>query len=398
MRKTAPISQIAITGVGVVSACGIGLTSLESALQQGREGLSFNSLWESELTKTFPVGQVNAPLNGLESVTIRHGFDRQSRTCQLAMIAAYEAINMAGITDAGLILGQSVCGTHSSEDAYIALKNSPRADLRGMLQHSSSQIIDTLAASFGLSGPTLSVLTACSSAANAIGMAAETIANGQSEIMLAGGADSLSKIAFNGFCGLKVTSPDGPRPFDANRQGMMVGEGAGLLVLESIQHAQSRGAEILGLLSGWGHSCDAHHLTAPHPEGTGAKAAMRQALEHAGINAADVGYVNAHGTATIDNDKVEAAAIAEVLGTSVPVSSTKRYTGHTLAAAGGIEAVISLLALKGLQPANLGTSDIDSDINVLLENEQRNVNHVLSNSFGFGGNNAALVFSRPEFK
>ncbi len=381
----------------MVSAAGIGFSALETALRNGTEGLSFNTLWESSLTKQFPVGKVQAELTAPDGVRLRQGFDAQSRSGQLALIASAEALSMANVNADGVFLGQSVCGTRSSEEAYIALKGNPQADLRPMLLHDSSQIIDVLSEAFGLRGPSMSVLTACSSAANAIGMAADEIRLGRADVMLAGGADSLSKIAFNGFCSLKVVSEDGPRPFDPDRQGMMVGEGAGILVLESLEHAQKRGAKVLGLLSGWGHSCDAHHLTAPHPQGTGAKAAMNQALQQAGISSSDICYINAHGTYTLDNDMVEAAAIAEVFGAQVPVSSTKRYTGHALAAAGGIESAISLLSIRdNVVPANLGARTTIDGINVKLENAELLVNHALSNSFGFGGNNAALIFSKAD--
>jgi 3-oxoacyl-(acyl-carrier-protein) synthase len=174
-----------------------------------------------------------------------------------------------------------------------------------------------------------------------------------------------------------------------------------VLVLESLEHAKARGAQVLALLSGYGHSCDAHHLTAPHPEGEGAIFAMRDALAMAGVNPRDVGYVNAHGTATIDNDRVEARAIGQVFGEGgVPVSSTKRYFGHTLAAAGGIEAVISIWALQQKKlPSNLGLREPLEDAKLDLVAKTRpapGLKHVLSNSFGFGGNNAALLFSEAK--
>jgi 3-oxoacyl-[acyl-carrier-protein] synthase II len=181
---------------------------------------------------------------------------------------------------------------------------------------------------------------------------------------------------------------------------MMVGEGAGMLVLESLDHARKRGANVLATVSGYGHSCDAHHLTAPHPEGKGANAAMREALAQAGLDAADVGYINAHGTATQDNDRTEARAIHQVFGADVPVSSTKRFFGHTLAAAGGVEAVVSAWALMNqVLPANLGLREPleDGPINLVgTTTSAQGLKHVLSNSFGFGGNNAALVFSKAE--
>lgn len=192
-------------------------------------------------------------------------------------------------------------------------------------------------------------------------------------------------------------SHDGPRPFDANRKGMCVGEGAGMLVLESEAHARNRNAKILGWLSGYGHTCDSHHLTAPHPEGAGAIGAMKLALADAHLAPADIGYISAHGTGTLDNDKVESLAIARVFGErTVPVSSTMRLFGHTLAASGGIKAVIAMLALADKRlPANYGLNTAQDNVLDLLAHSRQapSLKHVMSNSFGFGGNNAALVFS-----
>ncbi|MBX3459252.1 MAG: beta-ketoacyl-[acyl-carrier-protein] synthase family protein [Planctomycetes bacterium] len=389
-------NPVAITGLGVVGATGIGVPAMDAAIAAGRDGVGPLTLWQSSLS--FPVGQLRdeLPANG----------DRPlSRSDLMALAAAREAVaqaKLADITHGGAIMGQSVCGTLTSEAVYIGARERAKAgvkrrDFAGLLVHEGANTLDALAREFGLCGPTYNVMTACSSAANAIGLAGETILSGRCPVMLAGGADSLSAIAFNGFCSLKVVSPDGPRPFDVNRQGMMVGEGAGVLVLESAEHAKARGAKVLAWLVGWGHSCDAHHLTAPHPEGKGAIAAMRQALERAGLSPGEIGYINAHGTATRDNDSTEAQAINTVFGDKVPVSSTKRFFGHTLAAAGGIEAAVCVRALQtGVLPANLGVRDPEPGIEVLRENRQAQVKHALSNSFGFGGNNAALVFTRNE--
>lgn len=398
--------QIAITGAGVIGAFGRGVDALDAALREGREGVGKLTLWKSELD--FPVGQYNGDLDADlanvpgQTARIRK---RMSRSDALALVASAEAAKQAGLPPealTGAYLGQSVCGTLTSEALYVEARrratsgDKSKIDLSGAFVHEGANTLDRMADVFKLRGPTLSYMTACSSAANAIGLAADALRHGRAEIMLAGGADSLSQIAFNGFCSLKVVSPDGPRPFDRDRQGMMVGEGAGMLVLETLDHAKQRDAKVLALLSGYGHSCDAHHLTAPHPEGKGAIAAMREALAMAGVNASDVGYVNAHGTATIDNDKTEARAISEVCG-SVPVSSTKRFTGHTLAAAGGVEAVISLWALTQKKlPMNLGVRTPLEDASLDLVTDTRDapgLKHVLSNSFGFGGNNAALLLS-----
>lgn len=407
-----PLEPVAITGLGVIGACGRGFAAMDRALREGREGVGALSLWQSSVGD-FPVGQyrgdLEADLDSVPGLTL-HLRKRLSRSDALALVAAAEAVEQAGLGDlaaAGAYVGQSVCGTLTSEALYIEARsrakvgNPEKVDLRGAFVHEGANTLDRMAEAFGLRGPTLSFMTACSSAANAIGLAADAIRAGRCKSMLAGGADSLSRIAFNGFCSLKVVSPDGPRPFDRERQGMMVGEGAGMLVLESADHARARGAKVLAWLGGYGHSCDAHHLTAPHPEGKGAIAAMREALEMAGLRPSDIGYINAHGTATLENDRTEARAISSVFGESaVPVSSTKRFFGHTLAAAGGVEAVVSVWALRHrLLPANLGLRAPLEDAKLDLVSENRpapGLRHVLSNSFGFGGNNAALVFTEAK--
>ncbi len=406
-----PLQPVAITGLGVIGACGRGLAAMERSLREGREGVGALTLWQSSVGG-FPVGQYRGDLDAdLDSVPglTPHLRKRLSRSDALALVAASEAVNQSGLVPSlgGAYVGQSVCGTLTSEALYIEARSRAKAgnpeklDLRGAFVHEGANTLDRMAEAFGLRGPTLSFMTACSSAANAIGLAADAIRAGRAEVMLAGGADSLSRIAFNGFCSLKVVSPDGPRPFDRERQGMMVGEGAGMLVLESAARAKARGVKVLAWLSGYGHSCDAHHLTAPHPEGKGAIAAMREALDMAGLQPADIGYINAHGTATLDNDRTEARAISSVFGDgAVPVSSTKRFFGHTLAAAGGIEAVVSVWALRQkLLPANLGLRAPleDAALDLVAENRAApGLRHVLSNSFGFGGNNAALVFTEAE--
>ncbi|MCB9893832.1 MAG: beta-ketoacyl-[acyl-carrier-protein] synthase family protein [Planctomycetes bacterium] len=408
MPQSSPLQPVAITGMGVIGAFGRGVTELDRALSEGREGVGPLTLWESTI-QGFPVGQyrgdLQRDLDAIAGLTPRIRA-RLSRSDALALVAANEAVMMSGLepSQGGAYVGQSVCGTLTTEELYVEARRRAKArepekiNLSGAFVHEGANTLDRLAETWGLRGPTLSFMTACSSAANAIGLAADAIRAGRCHSMIAGGSDSLSRIAFNGFCSLKVVSPDGPRPFDRDRQGMMVGEGAGMLVLESLEHARARGAKILALLTGYGHSCDAHHLTAPHPEGKGAIAAMREALAMAGLQPGDIGYINAHGTATLDNDRTEARAISAVFGEgNVPVSSTKRFFGHTLAAAGGVEAVVAVHALQQKKlPPNLGLRAPLEDSRLDLVTGTREtpaLRHVLSNSFGFGGNNAALVFT-----
>lgn len=419
MPTPAPNSPVAITGLGVIGAIGQGVPAMDAALAEGREGLGRLDLWPCELAAEFPVGQYRGNLTD-DLKTLRPAafagragarlLARMSRSDKLSMTAALEAVQQAQLTPdaleqgrAGCFLGQSVCGTLASEQGYATQRagSKGRRHLEAMFLHEGANGPDHLARVLGLPGPALSFMTACSSGANAIGLAAEAIRRGEADIMLAGGGDSLSRIAFYGFCSLQVTSPDGPRPFDAARRGMSVGEGAGMVVLESAACAARRGAKPLAWLTGYGHSCDAHHLTAPHPQGLGALAAMRDALARAGVAPAGVGYVNAHGTATQDNDATEALAVRTLFGESaVPISSVKRWFGHTLAASGAIEAAVCVRALqRGVLPRNLGLRELfaGAGLDVLREDRKApGLRHVLSNSFGFGGNNAALVFSRAE--
>jgi 3-oxoacyl-(acyl-carrier-protein) synthase len=410
---------VAITGLGVIGATGRGVAAMDAALAAGRDSLGPVDLWPTELAGECPVGQyrgdLDADLATVPGVAVnRRSLRRLTRSDKLALVACAEAAAQAGLNPdelnrvgAGVYVGQSVCGTLASEEQYeTALANArrgvySRAGMGAMFTHEGANTQDQLARALRLCGPTLGLMTACSSGANAIGLAAARVAAGQSNVMLAGGADSLSRIAFYGFFSLQVVSPDGPRPFDAERKGMSVGEGAAFVVLEALDHARARGAKPLALVTGYGHSCDAHHLTAPHPEGAGAIAAMRDALAHAGVNPGDIGYVNAHGTATLDNDRTEARALAAVFGEGgVPVSSVKRFFGHTLAAAGAVEAVVCTRTLQtATLPMNLGLRralrDARLDL-VTVPRQAPGLRHVLSNSFGFGGNNAALVLSKPE--
>lgn len=410
-----PSPRIAITGLGFVGAVGVHFAALVEALESGHSGLGELTLFDSELGRDYPVGQYRGDLAAdfarVARPLSRRELVRLSRSDLLALVAAAEAMRMAKLPAAalarcGVFLGQSVCGTLSSESYYLeCAKEAARGSFRPsrldrLYVHDGANSGDAIAREFKLGGPMASLMTACSSGANALGLAAAQIAAGKAQVMLAGGADSLSRIAFLGFAGLGVMSQEGPRPFDAERRGMCVGEGAGMLVLESEAHAKARKAPVLAWLAGYGHSCDAHHLTAPHPEGLGAQAAMTQALADAGLTPADIGFVSAHGTGTLDNDKVEALAIARVFGArAVPVSSTKRFFGHTLAASGAIKAVLCVAALQRRRLwANLGLRRAENDsLDLVTQNRPApQLRHVLSNSFGFGGNNAALVFSAGD--
>ena len=261
-------------------------------------------------------------------------------------------------------------------------------------------IADFLATALNVAAERYTFSTACSSSANAVGFGASLVEEG-APWALVGGVDSLCRLTYCGFHALKLLSNEPCRPFDSNRRGLSLGEGAAFLLLEKDERAKDRGAPILGYVGGWGCSSDAYHVTAPHPEGRGAAAAMRAALADAGISPSEVDYVNAHGTATDANDRAEAIALEAVFQAPGPLtSSTKGATGHTLGAAGAIEAVISVLSLSaGYAPATIGMKNPDPQLrirHVPAGGVSAPLGVVLSNSFGFGGNNAALVLMRSS--
>lgn len=313
------------------------------------------------------------------------------RTHRIALHAAREAIGTGPLPDA-IVVGTTTGGILTTENALEAGIVDPCA----YRFHGLDTVAQVLADAFSVTGPVVTVSTACSSAAVAISVAHALLRSGLARRVLAGGADSLSRLTFHGFRQLQLVATDGCKPLDANRAGMTVGEGAGFLVLES---APAPERPPLAELLGTGLSCDAYHATRPHPEGAGAVLAMERALADAGIEPGRVSYINLHGTATPDNDAAEARAIQRVFGPSLPaLSSIKGLTGHTLAAAGGLEAVVSVIALEeGLLPANTGLETVDPKLELapVVEPTRSAVDVVLSNSFGFGGNNASVILAKP---
>jgi 3-oxoacyl-[acyl-carrier-protein] synthase II len=389
-----------ITGLGIVAAPGCGVDEVWNAIAAGTSGLKPLSLFQSPRYGQVLAGEVQRNLTALGAPS--HG----SRSDRLGWLAVRQAIVSAGINTqrcaerSGIVLGSSVGGSFDSERFLTNLIKHGRMLARPTRFHECTSTVDWIADDFGLLGPSLTVATACSSSALAIATAAELIQSGEADVMLAGGADSLSRMTWGGFHSLLLVDDAGCRPFDANRAGMSLGEGAALLVLEAEETAQRRGAKVLARLSGWGASCDAYHSTAPHPEGAGAVAAMQAALRRAGLEPTAIHYVNAHGTGTRDNDLAESKALKTVFGNRVPaVSSTKGFFGHALAASGAIEAVVCVEALRRQEiPPNPGFTTLDPAIGLEPVTALRGASlmHVMSNSFGFGGNNAVLIFSRPE--
>jgi 3-oxoacyl-(acyl-carrier-protein) synthase len=383
---------VVITGVGIVSALGSGASAQLEALKAGRSGLRPLSLFSLQGLPPLPVGEVDASVLG----------DTGPRTPGLALVAARQALQDAALEGSGVLaVGTTTGGIPESERHYFQHRGQEGAEDRELLRHhAAGTVADVLASELGLTAERHTFSTACSSSANAIGYGAARVERG-APWALVGGVDALSRLTYAGFHSLKLLSSTACRPFGHGRTGLSLGEGAAFLLLESEERARKRGATILGYVAGWGCTADAYHITAPHPEGHGAIAAMRAALEDAGLTPKDVDYVNAHGTATPANDKAESMALGTVFGGEVPLtSSTKGATGHTLGAAGAIEAAFCVLALQaGFAPASIGLTEPDPELKVRhvpAGGVEGPLKVALSNSFGFGGNNTALVLKRPS--
>ena len=392
---------LALTAFTASSALGVGCAPLLAALREGRSGLKPCD-FEGARMATW-IGEVP----GIDAVRLPPALAAYDcRNNRLALLglgadgfedAARAAIARYGAARVALVLGTSTSGILSAEAAYR------ERDANGALPawfdyratHNTHSVTAFVRDLLGLRGPAFTLSTACSSSAKAFAAAERLIRAGLADAAIVGGVDSLCLTTLAGFSSLELTSPEPCRPGDAARRGLSIGEAAAFALLE--REAGPAGEQGAVRLSGWGESSDAHHMSAPHPEGRGSRAAMQEALARAGLAPAQIDYVNLHGTATPANDASEGAAVAAVLGAGVPCSSTKGMTGHTLGAAGGLEAVVCALALRhGLLPASVGTQTPDPAIPLRLVRQpaRQPLRHVLSNSFGFGGSNACLVFSR----
>jgi len=381
--------SLVITGAGVVSALGCGKAASLEALRSGRSGIGPIRYLETS-QKEFPVGE--APLSNGELAALAGAPDNWPRTTLLSVVALQEALQEAGLIPQNcgaipLIGGTTVGGMDLTEKVFPGY--SP--------WHSCGASTDLAARFFGFAWAT-TLSTACSSAANALIYGAHLLRCGRYEQVVVGGSESLSNYHLNGFNSLMILDREPCRPFDATRAGLNLGEGAAYLVLETEASAIKRGARILARLSGYGNACDAFHQTASSENGEGAFLAMQQALSMAGLEPAQIDYVNAHGTGTPNNDASESTALRRIFpGGLPPVSSTKPFTGHTTSASGSIEAVFCLLALQhGFVPPQLNWRTPDpSCLQPCCEAREASLRHILTNAFGFGGNDSSFILSRP---
>lgn len=391
--------RVVITGVGIVSAIGVGKEAHLRALMKGESGVGKISYLQTKHTD-IPVGEVKM---SDEEMKLLLGIASESvitRTPLMGKIALKEAMQDSGITDASrvaFINGTTVGGMEMSEKYYMDFFEGKNTDY--IAAHDCGAGTEMIAETFGKFDLVTTLSTACSSAVNSIIMGGDLIRSGRVEAAIVGGAESLSKFHLNGFNTLMILDRKVCNPFDAQRNGLNLGEGAAYIVLESEESAKARNANILCELKGYGNACDAFHQTASSPTGEGAYIAMKKALEDAGLNPEQIDYVNAHGTGTGNNDLCESASIQRLFGEKIPhFSSTKSLTGHATSAAGGIEAVISILAL--LNDFVPGCCQFQSPIEetglMPVKDCLKNVDlqNVMNNSFGFGGNDSSCIFSK----
>ncbi len=409
-------NRVVITGVGVISPVGNEIPTFWQALKEGKSGVGMITSFDATAFDSRIAGEVkafNPGLYGISDKDARH----MAKFVQYAVAASKQAITDAGLdldqedrTKIGVLIGSGIGCLYTIEEQhkiYLAKgpsRLSPFLIPMLIVNEAAGQVGIT----FGLKGPNSCVATACASGAHAIGDAFRILERGDAEVMICGGTEScIVPTGVGGFCALRALSTrnnepqKASRPFDRDRDGFIMAEGCGLVVLETLEHAQKRNAHILAEIVGYGMSCDAYHITAPDPEGDGASRAMGGALKDAKLNPEDIDYINAHGTSTKLNDKLETVAIKRALGNHakrVMVSSTKSMTGHLLGAAGGVEFIACCLAIRDniIPPTtNYEYPDPDCDLDYVPNTARKTkVNVCMSNSLGFGGHNATLIVKK----
>lgn len=396
--------RVFVTGAGIISALGVGKDATFQSLLKGETGIGRITHLHTE-HEEFPVGEV-ALSNAEMSRMLNAGYPVDGlRTVLMGIIAAKEAIASSGLTEselkqAAFISGTTVGGMDKTERHFknVFDSNTESEDSVEMKYNDCGYSTELIADNIAKFKMVTTTSTACSSAANSIILGANMIKAGVVDIAVVGGSEALTKYHLNGFNTLMILDKENCRPFDKDRTGINLGEGAAYIVLESESSAKSRKANIIGILSGYANTCDAFHQTASSETGEGAYLAMRKAMDMANLRPSDIDYINAHGTGTPNNDETELAAMERIWESHLPkFSSTKAFTGHTTSASGSIEAVICLLAIEnGFLPKNLGWKNpiTHAGTPVIENSSDEEVNHVINNSFGFGGNDSTLIFSK----
>ncbi|MFO7611004.1 MAG: beta-ketoacyl-ACP synthase II [Clostridia bacterium] len=407
--------RVVVTGTGVVSSLGLNFEEFWKNIKSGKNGIT---LVEGFSTENFPT-KVAAEIKNFnpEDFIDKKEARRLDRYAQFALVAALEAYGQSGLDKAdfdknrmGVYVASGVGGMQTIESQYNIFhdQGSRRISPFSVTMMIANMGAGKIAIDLGAKGPAECVVTACASSTYAVGNAMRLIQRGDMDVMIAGGGEapltqfSLSAFAANRSISFAEDPNEACKPFDINRSGFVMGEGGAILVLEEMQHAIDRGAEIIAELVGYGATCDAYHFTAPDPEGDGAFRCMQNAIRDAGISVADIDYINAHGTGTELNDKTEVMAIRRLFGENeknISVSATKSMTGHTLGAVGALEAIITAAAIKeGFVPPTINLTEIDPECSlsgiVAGKGIYRDIEYAMTNSFGFGGHNATLVLKK----
>ena len=405
--------RVVVTGMGAVTPIGNNVKDFWENVKKGTVGIGPITKFDTTDYKAHLAAEVKDfdPTIAMDKKSAR----RMEDFAQYAVVAAKEALEDSGLDmekEDPFMVGCSVgCGIGSLQCVQrnyekILTKGPNRVAPLMIPMLISNMAAGNISIQFGLKGKNINVVTACATGTHCIGEGYRSIQYGEADVMVAGGSEgAITELGVAGFTGLNAlnTTEDPERssiPFDKDRNGFVMGEGAGVLVIESLEHAQKRGANILAEIVGYGSNCDAYHMTTPTPDGSGAAKAIKLAINEAGIKPEDVDYVNAHGTSTPANEKGESAAIVSVLGKDVPVSSTKSFTGHLLGAAGAVEAIATIEAIRhSFVPKTAGTKELSDYIeaNVVYgEGKEADIEYAISNTFGFGGHNAVLAFKRWE--
>jgi len=396
--------RVVITGIGAFCSIGKNAEEFLQSLKNGQSGIGPITLFD---TSKYPC-KIGAEIRDYrpEKFFGKKELKKISRADQFGLIASEEAVKASGIhsypsEEVGVCLGAGAGGMFEAETYHreVLIKGKSKPSL--LWPFIPSHTTDRIAERFGFSGPKFTVTTACSSSATAIGYAADLIRSGKSKAVLCGGSEALSELTLGGFNSLKAMDPSPCKPFDRKRAGMSLGEGAGILILEDFDEAEKRGAEVLAELLGYGIGGEAYHITAPEPTGMNEARIMKEALEESGVASTEVDYINAHGTGTPLNDKVETLSIKNAFGEraySIPISSIKSSVGHCLGAAGAMEAIASILSIvyQFIPPTlNHQEGDEDCDLDYVPgKAREKEINVVLSNSFAFGGNCTTLILGK----
>lgn len=407
------LNRVVVTGYGLTSPIGNTPEEFWNNLHDGKIGIGPITKFDNSEIPVHNAGEIHD--FPFDKYFVRKDKNRMDQYSLYAIYATLEALENAKLDmdtvdrdRAGVIVSSGIGGLQEMQEQIIRMHEKGIKRIQPMFipKALSNMAAGNIALRIGARGVCKSITTACASSNDAIGEAFREIKFGYHDVILAGGAEStINEIGIGGFNALTAlsTTEDPARsaiPFDKDRNGFVMGEGAGVLVLESLEHAQKRGATILAEVVGYGSNCDAYHQTTPTPDGSGAAKAIELAIKEAGISPEDVDYVNAHGTSTQANEKGESKAIVTVLGKDVPVSSTKSFTGHLLGAAGAVEAVATIEAIRhNYIPMTAGTRELSEDIeaNVVYgQGQEAELEYAISNTFGFGGHNAVLAFKRWE--